>query len=150
MNFQIRSAKRSDCPRMMELIQELAIFEKAPNEVTVSLAEFEDAGFGNNPVWAAFVGEIDGSIVALSLYYIRYSTWKGRRLYLEDLIITEQYRGKGYGKLLLDHTINYAKTSNYSGMMWQVLDWNKPAIDFYKKYDCNFDEEWINVSINFQ
>ncbi len=149
MSLQIRNAKREDCPRMMELINELAIYEHAPNEVTVSLSEFEEAGFGNNPVWAAFVAEIDGILVGLSLYYIRYSTWKGRRLYLEDLIVSEQYRGSGYGKLLLDHTINYAKSCNYSGMMWQVLDWNEPAINFYKKYDCNFDEEWINVNINF-
>ena len=149
MNLTIRDAVLEDCPRLMELIRELALFEKAPQEVTVSMEEFEDAGFGINPVWWAFVAEYNGHIVAMSLYYIRYSTWKGRRLYLEDIIVTEEMRGMGIGKVLLDHTINYAKENGFSGMMWQVLDWNQPAIDFYKKYDTKLDEEWINVSIDF-
>ena len=149
MSLTIRDAVFEDCPRLMELIRELALFEKAPQEVTVSMDEFEDAGFGPNPVWWAFVAEYNGHIVAMSLYYIRYSTWKGRRLYLEDIIVTEEMRGMGIGKELLDHTINYAKENGFSGMMWQVLDWNKPAIDFYKKYDTKLDEEWINVSIDF-
>ncbi len=149
MGITIRNAIKKDCPRLLELIKELALFEKAPEEVTVSMEEFEDAGFGDKPVWWAFVAESEGIIVGMSLYYIRYSTWKGRRLYLEDIIVTESMRGKGFGKDLLDHTINYAKENGFSGMMWQVLDWNQPAIDFYKKYDTKFDEEWINVSINF-
>ncbi|MBV2225345.1 MULTISPECIES: GNAT family N-acetyltransferase [Sphingobacterium] len=149
MSLTIRNAVKADCPRLLELIKELALFEKAPEEVTVSMEEFEDSGFGENPVWWAFVGEYEGEIIGMSLYYIRYSTWKGRRLYLEDIIITESMRGKGFGKDLLDHTIAYAKEQGYSGMMWQVLDWNTPAIDFYKKYNSKFDEEWINVNINF-
>lgn len=149
MSLTIRNAVKADCPRLLELIKELALFEKAPEEVTVSMEEFEDSGFGENPVWWAFVGEYEGEIIGMSLYYIRYSTWKGRRLYLEDIIITESMRGKGFGKDLLDHTIAYAKEQGYSGMMWQVLDWNTPAIDFYKKYNTKFDEEWINVNINF-
>ena len=149
MSLTIRNAVKADCPRLLELIKELALFEKAPEEVTVSMEEFEDSGFGENPVWWAFVGEYEGEIIGMSLYYIRYSTWKGRRLYLEDIIITESMRGKGFGKDLLDHTIAYAKEQGYSGMMWQVLNWNTPAIDFYKKYNSKFDEEWINVNINF-
>jgi len=149
MSLTIRNAVKADCPRLLELIKELALFEKAPEEVTVSMQDFEDSGFGENPVWWAFVGEYEGEIIGMSLYYIRYSTWKGRRLYLEDIIITESMRGKGFGKDLLDHTIAYAKEQGYSGMMWQVLDWNTPAIDFYKKYNSKFDEEWINVNINF-
>lgn len=149
MSLTIRNAVKADCPRLLELIKELALFENAPEEVTVSMQEFEDSGFGENPVWWAFVGEYEGEIIGMSLYYIRYSTWKGRRLYLEDIIITESMRGKGFGKDLLDHTIAYAKEQGYSGMMWQVLDWNTPAIDFYKKYNTKFDEEWINVNINF-
>lgn len=149
MSLTIRNAVKADCPRLLELIKELALFEKAPEEVTVSMEEFDDSGFGENPVWWAFVGEYEGEIIGMSLYYIRYSTWKGRRLYLEDIIITESMRGKGFGKDLLDHTIAYAKEQGYSGMMWQVLDWNTPAIDFYKKYNSKFDEEWINVNINF-
>lgn len=149
MSLTIRNAVKADCLRLLELIKELALFENAPDEVTVSMQEFEDSGFGENPVWWAFVGEYEGEIIGMSLYYIRYSTWKGRRLYLEDIIITESMRGKGFGKDLLDHTIAYAKEQGYSGMMWQVLDWNTPAIDFYKKYNTKFDEEWINVNINF-
>lgn len=145
----IREAIDNDCPQMLELIKELAIFEKAPDEVTVSLEEFKDAGFGKNPVWGAFVAEVDGEIVGISLYYVRYSTWKGRRLYLEDLIVTERMRGLGIGKLLFDKTLAYGKRCGFHGMVWQVLDWNKPAIQFYEKYKANFDAEWINVSITY-
>lgn len=135
---------------MLELIRELAIYERQPDAVTVSMEEFVNSGFGEQPVWGAFVAERDGRIIGLALYYIRYSTWKGRRLYLEDLIVTEEARGMGIGKLLLDSTVAYAKEKGYSGMMWQVLDWNAPAIEFYKKYNADFDSEWVNVSLNFQ
>lgn len=150
MNCTIRPAVLSDCEDMMDLIRELALYEKAPEEVTVTMEEFIDSGFGKRPVWGAFVAENAGKIIGISLYYIRYSTWKGRRLYLEDLIVTEDFRGKGIGKLLLDQTIAYAKANNYSGIMWQVLDWNAPAIRFYEKYKASFDGEWINVSLNFE
>ncbi|WP_219847883.1 GNAT family N-acetyltransferase [Sphingobacterium gobiense] len=145
----IRKAKQTDCPAMMALIQELAVYEKAPDAVTVSMEEFVESGFGSLPVWGAFVAERHGEIIGLSLFYIRYSTWKGRRLYLEDLIVTENERGNGIGKKLLDQTITYAKEQNYSGMLWQVLDWNQPAINFYKKYQADFDGEWLNVTLNF-
>lgn len=150
MGVVVRVAQREDCPAMMELIQELAVFEKQPDAVTVSIEEFEDAGFGTNPVWGAFVATDQDKIVALSLYYIRYSTWKGRRLYLEDLIVNEPYRGQGIGKLLLDRTIEHARVNNFSGMMWQVLDWNTPAIKFYESYNASLDGEWINVSLSFR
>lgn len=146
----IRAAQAADCPAMLELIRELAIYERQPDAVTVSMEEFVDSGFGERPVWGAFVAERDGRIIGLALYYIRYSTWKGRRLYLEDLIVTEEARGTGIGKLLLDSTVAYAQEKGYSGMMWQVLDWNAPAIEFYKKYNADFDSEWVNVSLNFQ
>lgn len=149
MEILIREATVSDCDAMMDLIHELAIYEKAPNEVTVSLEEFKDAGFGSNPVWFAFVAETDNKIIGMSLFYIRYSTWKGRRIYLEDLIVNEPYRGYGIGKKLLDRTVAYAKDNNYTGMMWQVLDWNEPTIKFYEKYNANFDGEWVNVNLNF-
>lgn len=145
----IRTAVEADCPAMLELIKELAILEKAPNEVTVSMEEFIDAGFGQNPIWGAFIAEFDGKIVGISLYYIRYSTWKGRRLYLEDLIVTESMRGYRIGKQLFEETINYGKSKGYQGMVWQVLDWNEPAIQFYRKYKADFDAEWINVSITY-
>lgn len=146
----VRKATIHDCEAMMQLIHELALFEKAPNEVTVSMEEFTNAGFGEHPVWEAFVAEDNGQIIGMALYYIRYSTWKGRRLYLEDLIVHEPYRGKGIGKLLLEKTIAYAQEMKYSGMMWQVLDWNEAAINFYKKYNAEFDDGWVNVNLNFR
>lgn len=149
MDFQIRPAKKEDCPRMMELIRELALYEKAAEEVTVSMDEFIDAGFGDHPTWAALVAQVNGAIIGIALYYVRYSTWKGRRLYLEDIVITEEMRGKGYGKQLLEQTMELAKAEGYSGMMWQVLEWNEPAKAFYKKYDTKFEGEWINVKIDF-
>jgi len=146
--MNIRKAVKEDCQRMMELIQELANYEKAPGEVTVSFDHFLDSGFGQNPVWWAFVAELNGNVEGFALYYIRYSTWKGQRMYLEDLIVTEKMRGQGAGKLLLDKLIETAKEKNYGGIVWQVLDWNEPAINFYKKFPAvQFDGEWINCTI---
>jgi len=147
MKITIRKAEKKDCPRLLELIKELALYEKAPQEVTVSMTEFEDAGFGKNPVWEGYVAELDGNIEGMVLYYIRYSTWKGRRLYLEDLIVTDKHRGKGLGKLLFEKALQISEESNYSGMVWQVLDWNEPAINFYRKYKAEFDPGWLNGSI---
>jgi GNAT superfamily N-acetyltransferase len=146
--MNIRTAKKEDCPRLMELINELALFEKLPEEVTVTLEEFEDAGFGENPVWKAFVAEDNDIIVGFALYYVRYSTWKGCRLYLEDLLVTESYRGKGVGKLLFDQVIKETLEMGYSGMVWQVLDWNEPAIKFYKKYEANIESGWLNAALS--
>ena len=149
MDILIRRAKKSDCVRLLELIQELAVYEKAPDEVTVTLAHFEESGFGTNPVWWAFVAEVNGVVVGLALYYIRYSTWKGQRMYLEDILVTEEMRGKKIGSMLFDQLIQEAKEKKLKGMNWQVLDWNEPAINFYKKYNASFDPEWVNCSINF-
>lgn len=149
MKVSIRRAKKEDCPRMLELIQELALYEKAPDEVTVDSIHFEESGFGTNPVWWAFVAEVDGCVEGFALYYIRYSTWKGQRLYLEDLIVTEKLRGNGIGKLLFDQLIEEGKEKKFHGMVWQVLDWNEPAINFYKKYNASFDAGWLNASITF-
>ncbi len=149
MSINIRRAVKEDCSRLLELITELAVYEKAPTEVTVTLEHFIESGFGKDPVWWAFVAEEDGIILGFALYYIRYSTWKGQRMYLEDIIVTEKARGRGIGKLLMDQLIEEAKEKKFSGIMWQVLEWNEPAINFYKKYyNANFDPEWINCSIN--
>ena len=154
MNITIRKAERKDCEAMLELIKELAVYEKAPDEVTVSLQHFEESGFGEKPVWWAFVAaspNLSGGgerIMGLAIYYIRYSTWKGQRMYLEDLIVTDKARGMGIGKLLFDALITEAKEKKFSGMMWQVLDWNEPAINFYRKYyNAKFDDGWINCSL---
>ena len=149
MEIKIRKAVREDCTRMMELIQELATYEKAPDEVTVSLSHFEESGFGANPVWWAFVAEAQGVVVGMALYYVRYSTWKGQRMYLEDILVTEDMRGQKIGGQLMDALIVEAKEKGFKGMSWQVLDWNEPAINFYKKYNANFDPEWVNCSIVF-
>lgn len=148
MDIKIRVARIGDCGRLLELIHELAVYEKAPDEVSVTLKEFEDAGFGPNPVWKAFVAEADGIIQGFGLYYVRYSTWKGCRLYLEDLLVTEQMRGKGIGKLIFDRLIQEAVEKGFNGMSWQVLDWNEPAINFYKKYNAPLDGGWLNVSLS--
>ncbi|WP_343668657.1 GNAT family N-acetyltransferase [Chitinophaga sp.] len=145
----IRNVRREDCPRLLELIRELAEYEKAPHEVTVTLEQFTAAGFGESPVWKAFAAVDGDQIIGFALYYIRYSTWKGCRIYLEDLLVTESYRGKGIGKMLFDKLLEEAREKNYNGMVWQVLEWNEPAINFYKKYGASFDPEWWNASISF-
>jgi GNAT superfamily N-acetyltransferase len=154
MNIKIRKAIASDCEQMMELIRELALFERAPDEVTVTLEHFIETGFGSKPVWYAFVAVESGKgpekIIGISLYYMRYSTWKGLRLYLEDLIVTESYRGKGIGKKLFDETVAEAGRLGVSGIMWQVLDWNQSAIDFYKRYGADVSSEWLNCSLAIQ
>jgi len=147
MNIEIRRAVKEDCPRLLELVQELATYEKAPNEVTVTLDHFVESGFGKNPVWWTFVAEVNGVIQGFALYYVRYSTWKGQAMYLEDIIVTNEMRGKGIGKLLFDRLIEEAKEKKFNRIIWQVLDWNEPAINFYKKYNADFDGGWLNCSI---
>lgn len=143
----MRRATRNDCPRLLELVKELALYEKAPEEVTVTMEHFENSGFGEKPVWWAFVAEENGFIHGFALYYIRYSTWKGQAMYLEDIVVTESSRGKGIGKLLMDRLIIEAKEKNFNRIVWQVLEWNEPAINFYKKYNATFDGEWLNAGI---
>ncbi len=131
----------------LRLVHELALFERAPGEVTVTLEHFTESGFGENPVWWAYVVCVDEKVEGFALYYIRYSTWKGQRLFLEDLIVTENRRGQGLGKLLFGRVLQEAEERKFHGMAWQVLDWNEAAIRFYKKYDARFDAGWINCSI---
>ena len=146
--MEVRRAKKEDCPRLLELIQELALYERAPQEVTVTLEHFTQSGFGDQPIWWAFVAEENGFIHGFALYYIRYSTWKGQVMYLEDIIVTEKSRGKGIGKLLFDQLIEEARARQFKRIVWQVLEWNEPAINFYKKYQANLDPEWWNGSID--
>jgi L-amino acid N-acyltransferase YncA len=148
MNIRIRKAVEEDCPRILELVKELALYERAPEEVTVTLEHFTKSGFGSKPVWWAFVAEVDGTVEGFALFYIRFSTWKGQRMYLEDFIVTEKMRG-GLGKLLFDKLLEEGKKRNLHGIQWQVLEWNEPAINFYRKYEAAFDPEWINCGITF-
>lgn len=147
MNIAIRKGTKTDLPAVLNLVKELAIYEKAPNEVTVTLNDMERDGFGENPIFSFFVAETDGKIVGIALYYIKYSTWKGKCVFLEDIIVTEAYRQYGIGKKLFDEIVKVAKSMNAKRLEWQVLEWNEPAIKFYKKLNAHFDEEWINCKL---
>jgi len=133
---------------MFELVNELAIYERAAEQVTTTLDHFTDSGFGEKPIWWAFVATVDGKVEGFALYYVRFSTWKGQRMYLEDFVVTDKMRGKGLGRLLFDRLLQEVKEKNFQGMNWQVLDWNEPAINFYKKYNAKFGAGWINCSVD--
>ena len=143
----IRKGRKEDLPRVLELVRELALYERAPEQVTNTVAMMEEDGFGAHPIYGMFVAERNNYIIGISIYYYRYSTWKGKRLYLEDIIVTETERGMGIGKQLFERTMKQTLEDNCTGMMWQVLDWNEPAINFYKKYGSSFDEAWVNCSL---
>jgi GNAT superfamily N-acetyltransferase len=147
MPITIRTGTLHDLPRVLELIKELAEYERASHEVINTVALMEKDGFGPNPIFGLFVAENEKGIVGISLFYWRYSTWKGKRLYLEDIVVTESERGQGIGKELFDRTMQHALDEECSGMMWQVLEWNEPALNFYKKYTARLDGEWINCSL---
>jgi GNAT superfamily N-acetyltransferase len=144
----IRIGKKEDLSRVLELIKELADYERALHEVTNTLSMLEEDGFGTNPVFGFFVAEEGAKIHGIALYYYRYSTWKGKRLYLEDIVVTESQRGKGIGKLLFEAIMRKTLSDGCTGMMWQVLEWNESAIEFYKKYYTRFDSEWINCHLD--
>ena len=148
MNIQIRKGEKRDVPQLLKLIKELAHYEKAPEEVIVDLATLENDGFGSQPFYHLFVAEDlaiehEEKIIAIALYYYGYSTWKGKKLYLDDLVVTENYRRNGIGKMLFDRLIQEAFRSGANQMRWHVLDWNEPAINFYKKYDADLDPTWV-------
>jgi len=145
--MKIRRGTKQDLPRVLELVKELAAYERAANDVINTVSLMEKDGFGPNPIFGFFVAEDENAIVGLSLFYWRYSTWKGKRLWLEDIIVTEKERGKGVGKVLFDRTMQHALDENCSGMMWQVLDWNEPAINFYRKYGASIGGEWLNCTL---
>ena len=150
MNISLRKATKEDLPNVIELVRELALFENAPEEVTITLNELEQDGFGENPLYWIILAVHDDVVVGMSFYYIRYSTWKGKCLYLEDLVVKEEYRGQKVGKLLFEATIEAAKELSAKLMTWQVLDWNESAINFYKKFDAELDGEWINGKLIFK
>jgi GNAT superfamily N-acetyltransferase len=146
-SINIRTGTKQDLPRVLELIKELAEYERASHEVINTVELMEQDGYGASPIYGLFVAETERVIVGISIYYWRYSTWKGKRLYLEDIVVTEKERGQGIGKLLFERTMQHALDEHCSGMMWQVLEWNEPAINFYKKYGARLDGEWINGTL---
>lgn len=149
MEIELRKAVKEDLPEVLSLIKELAEFEKQPQEVTITLPQLETDGFGHHPLYWIILAIHQQQIVGMSFYYIRYSTWKGRCLYLEDLVVKEAYKQKGIGSQLFEATIDEAKKMGAKLMTWQVLDWNEPAIQFYKKYHAELDDEWLNGKIRF-
>lgn len=149
MKITTRKATKADLPAVIDLIKELATYEKAAHEVKITLEELEQDGFGTHPLYWIILAEINEAIVGMSFYYIRYSTWTGKNIYLEDIIVKDEFRGKGIGKILFEDTIKEAKKLKVRQMIWQVLDWNEPAINFYKKFDAELDPEWLNGKLRF-
>ena len=146
----IRKGQQKDLAQVLDLIKELAIYEKALEEVENSVAQMEVDGFGKSAIFDFYVAVNEDLVVGTAIYYTRYSTWKGKRLYLEDLVVKESLRRQGVGKMLFDEVLKIAKATQCTGMMWQVLDWNESAINFYKKhYPTHFSHEWINCNIDF-
>jgi ribosomal protein S18 acetylase RimI-like enzyme len=150
MNFTIRAATKNDMPKVLNLIKELAVFEKEPDAVEVTLTDLEHDGFSKNAAFHCFVAEVHGNIEGMALVYNRYSTWKGKALHLEDLIVSENMRGTGIGSALLDEVVKYGYQLGVKRINWEVLDWNTPAIEFYEKNGAHVMREWNVVHLNEQ
>jgi len=144
MEMTIRKGVKADLPAVLELIKELADYENALNQVSITLEELENDGFGEHPWYWFLIAEKDNDIIGLSFYWIRYSTWKGKFLFLEDFVIKKEYRNQGIGSKLFEETIKVCQKLNLNGMIWQVLDWNMPAINFYKKYNADISKNWLS------
>jgi len=148
-NIKIRTATPKDMASVHSLIRELAIYEKAEKEHTCTVEQLTEDGFGDQKVFDCIVAEKDNQVVGFALFYTSYSTWKGKCLYLEDFLVTESMRGAGIGKLLFDEVLQISKNRKVGRFEWQVLDWNEPALNFYRKYNANLDGEWVNGKIIF-
>ncbi len=148
MTFTIRKASREDMASVLNLIQELAEFEKEPQEVELNISDLEQAGFGTSAQFTCFVAEVNNVIVGLALVYYRFSTWKGRVLHLEDLIVSQKMRGSGLGTALLDAVVKYGNEQGVKRISWEVLDWNEPAITFYENKGADVKRDWDVVHLN--
>jgi N-acetylglutamate synthase-like GNAT family acetyltransferase len=146
--IQVRKGTIDDLPEVHALIRELAEYEKAPEEVTNTVEDMKWDGFGENPIFKFFVAETEKGIVGIALYYTAYSTWKGKMIFLEDLVVTENMRRSGIGKMLFNAVAREAKEVGAKRFKWQVLDWNEPAIAFYKKIGADLSGEWLNCNMN--
>ena len=140
----IRKGEKKDLPTILELIKELAKYENSLHQVSINLKDLENDGFNETPSYYFLVAEKNDKIVGMSFYWIRYSTWKGKFLFLEDFIVKTKYRRQGVGKKLFNATIKICQKLKLNGMCWQVLDWNKPAIEFYKQYNAEISGDWLN------
>lgn len=150
MKIHIRNAIAADMPEVWGLIKELAIYEQAPEQVVTTPEQMVSDGFGERPLFRCLVAETeDSKIVGIALYYFGYSTWKGKMLYLDDLVVSESYRRQNIGEKLLSQLMHIAKTENVQQMRWHVLDWNIPAIRFYEKIGAELDGEWITCKMNY-
>lgn len=147
MEVIIRKAEKKDAPGILNLIKELATYEKAREQVTNTVGMIEEDGFGNHHIFEAHIAEINREIAGIAIYYIAYSTWKGKYVYLDDLVVTEKYRQYGIGKKLFDAVGQFAKSAGANQLRWHVLDWNEPAINFYRKYSASLDPEWITCKL---
>ena len=144
MDIDIRKGVKKDLPQVLALIKELADYEKSLDQVDVTLEQLEKDGFDGHPHYYLLVAEEKGEIIGICFYFIRYSTWKGKVLFLEDFVVKEEYRRKGIGRMLFEETIRIANKENMDGLHWQVLDWNTPALNFYKKYNASISSTWLN------
>ena len=145
----IRKGIKKDIPQVLDLIKELAKYENSIEKVSNTVERIENDGFGETPIFDLFVAENSKKIIGIAITYYKYSTWRGRKLYLEDLMISENYRRKGIGGKLFDFVINFAKEKKCTGLNLQVLDWNTIGINFYKKYNMKFDNKWTNCYLEF-
>ena len=144
MDIDIRKGVKKDLPQVLALIKELADYEKSLDQVDVTLEQLEKDGFDGHPHYYLLVAEEKGEIIGVCFYFIRYSTWKGKVLFLEDFVVKEEYRRMGIGGMLFEETIRIANKENMDGLHWQVLDWNTPALNFYKKYNASISSTWLN------
>lgn len=148
-SFLIRAAAKQDMPQVLNLIKELAIFEKEPVDIVeVTIKDLEREGFGPNPLFKCFVAEQDEKLLGIALVYYRFSTWKGRTIHLEDLIVSNDQRGKGIGSALYAKVMEYAKEQHVRRVEWNVLDWNTPAVEFYKKSGAKILDGWQVVQMD--
>lgn len=148
MNYIIRKATKKDMPEVYQLIKALAIFEKEADAVEITVEDLKNDGFGESPLFECFVAEINNKVEGIALVYNRYSTWKGKAIHLEDLIVSDTMRGTGLGTALLDEVIKYAHQLGVKRVNWEVLDWNEPAIKFYEKKGANVKRDWFVVHLN--
>ena len=150
MDFEIRWATPKDIPAILQLIQELAVYEKEPDAVEINEATLLQYGFSEEAFFNCYVAEFRKEVIGMALFYPRFSTWKGKSIHLEDLIVKQKMRGKGVGRALLDKVVAYAHQQQLKRVEWVVLDWNTPAVEFYNSYGANVMQEWNTVHLDEQ